>query len=320
MISLNPPELQIDFAYALDEIRQRMLMNSLHNCIEAIDVEDIDNQLHEFVSSPDLQRLAKFGLRGEILFAVPCVLESCPQLIGYYRLLLGYSQKAFYTKESGVGQFKAMEENNSFSERLKQLLPELCIELSRCASALLNGLTDRMISRDFFDDLTLLTLGPQLRGGANVKIGTASIRQVFDILHNIVKNNVVASSVRHFEIRNSSGRRVLIEFASDPDIVIREEIRVNTYRQLIAIEVKGGQDYSNIHNRIGEAEKSHQKAHRDGYIECWTVVNVDRIDMKMAHRESPTTNRFYRISDLLDPNSEAFADFRTCVISTVGIM
>jgi hypothetical protein len=39
-------------------------------------------------------------------------------------------------------------------------------------------------------------------------------------------------------------------------------------RSLAAIEIKGGRDYSNIHNRIGEAEKSHQKAEKQGYVEC----------------------------------------------------
>jgi hypothetical protein len=80
--------------------------------------------------------------------------------------------------------------------------------------------------------------------------------------------------------------------------IIREEMAPGKYRQLIAIEVKGGTDFSNIHNRIGEAEKSHQKARAEGYAECWTVVNVDRIDLDMARRESPSTHRFYRLSDL----------------------
>ncbi len=91
------------------------------------------------------------------------------------------------------------------------------------------------------------------------------------------------------------------------------------YRNLVAIEVKGGQDYSNIHNRVGEAEKSHQKAKKAGYIECWTVVNVDRMDMAMAHRESPTTNKFYRISELLDGTSGEYRDFSLQILSIAGI-
>ncbi len=92
-----------------------------------------------------------------------------------------------------------------------------------------------------------------------------------------------------------------------------------TFRELVAVEVKAGSDFSNIHNRIGEAEKSHQKAKALGYSECWTVVNVDRIDMEMAKRESPTTNRFYRISDLTSEEGADYRDFRDRVISLTGI-
>ncbi len=113
--------------------------------------------------------------------------------------------------------------------------------------------------------------------------------------------------------------KVLIEFASDPDIIIREEMDKGTYRNIIAIEIKGGTDFSNIHNRIGEAEKSHQKARNAGYHECWTVVNVDRIDLAMARKESPSTNRFYCISKLMTPQNEESRDFRNRIISLTGI-
>ena len=96
-------------------------------------------------------------------------------------------------------------------------------------------------------------------------------------------------------------------------------MRPGNYRQLIAIEVKAGADFSNIHNRLGEAEKSHQKARATGYVECWTVVNVDRTDMTLARRESPTTNRFYLISDLITATGNDYQDFKDRVISLTGI-
>ena len=85
------------------------------------------------------------------------------------------------------------------------------------------------------------------------------------------------------------------------------------------IEVKAGEDFSNIHNRIGEAEKSHQKARARGFVECWTVVNVDRLDMAMARRESPSTNRFYRLSAIVSRVGDEYTDFRNRVISLTGI-
>lgn len=91
-------------------------------------------------------------------------------------------------------------------------------------------------------------------------------------------------------------------------------------RNIIAIEVKAGVDFSNIHNRIGEAEKSHQKAKADGYVERWTVVNVDRMDMTMARRESPSTDRFYRLSQIDARTGEEYQDFFNRVVALTGII
>ena len=122
------------------------------------------------------------------------------------------------------------------------------------------------------------------------------------------------------EIKNAAQRKVLIEFAADPDIIIREEMKQGSYRNIIAIEVKAGTDFSNIHNRIGEAEKSHQKARANEYVECWTVVNVDRIDLDMARRESPSTNRFYRLSHLEGKRGDEYEDFWSRIVSLTGIV
>ena len=261
--------------------------------------------------------MARHGLRGELAFPVPCLLENYPKLIGYYRLLLGFSQKAFYSSEFGLSGFKAMEEKGILSKNIKNLLPELCNSLIQSSCLLIDGIGTDRVSKQLLDDLTLLTVGPQLRGGANVRKGAVGIIKVFEAIHKIVKQGTSSSSESKIEILNAAGRKVLIEFAPDPDIVIREEMSPETYRNIIAIEVKGGTDFSNIHNRIGEAEKSHQKAKARGYVECWTVVNVDRIDLKMAHRESPSTNRFYILSDLSSGSPE-YQDFRARVISLTG--
>lgn len=78
-----------------------------------------------------------------------------------------------------------------------------------------------MINAGFFDQLTLLTLGPQLRGGANVQKRTSAISQVFDVIYH-VSASVVRSNSRCIELKNNSGRTVYIQFAADPDI--REEL------------------------------------------------------------------------------------------------
>lgn len=318
-VKFDLPNTQISFAHSLKEIRRMYLQDALTAAVSSMDVATVDAELHTFVGNDLLQMLASRGMRGELLFAVPIVLEENPRLLGYYRLLLGYSQKEFYTAVTGAGMFKSLEEKGTLSLRQRNVLPELCNALNISAKFMLENLEREMVSVAFFDQLTLLTLGPQLRGGANVRKGSSAIMQVFDVVFHIVSGAVIHSTSHCIEVQNKSGRKVLIEFAADPDIVIREELATNVYKNQVAIEVKGGEDYSNIHNRVGEAEKSHQKAKKNGYVECWTVVNVDRMDMEMARKESPTTNRFYHISSLLNQASEEYRDFSLQIRSIVGI-
>lgn len=318
-IVFDLPNTQVGFANTLKELRETFLQDALATTVAVMEINILDSELHEYVDNGSLQTLATHGMRGELLFAVPSILEKNPRLLGYYRLLLGYSQKGFYTAATGAGMFKSLEEKGSLSQKQRSALPELCRALNLSAKYMLEHLKDQMISSGFFDQLTLLTLGPQLRGGANVQKGTSAISQVFDVVYQIVSASVVRSNSRCIELKNNSGRTVYIQFAADPDIVIREELATDKYRNLVAIEVKGGQDYSNIHNRVGEAEKSHQKAKKDGYVECWTVVNVDRIDMNMAQKESPTTNKFNRISELLNQSSAEYRDFSLQILSIAGI-
>ena len=317
--NIPAPELQINFALSLAEIRQRYLQDALSQTVRGLKIPDLDHQLADLVPPHSLTMLAGRSLRGETLFPIPVVLEANPRLLGYYRLLYGYSQKEFYTAVTGVGSFRCMEQRGVLPPARADELPELCRAMCTAGATLLAGIIGQNVTAALLDDLTILTLGPQLRGGANVRTGNAGIVMVFNAIQDIVRPTIINASPRRIEIKNAARRTVLIEFASDPDIVIREEMRHEDYRNIIAIEVKGGRDFSNIHNRIGEAEKSHQKAKDAGFVECWTVVNVDRINMKMAARESPTTNRFYRISSLVAAEGEEYDDFRARVVALTGI-
>jgi hypothetical protein len=315
-IVVPDPELQSSFAAVLSDIRALYLQDALRDAVNGLSVPVIDN---EFVPAHSLTALASHGLRGEMMFPVPSILTANARLLGYYRLLYGYSRKEFYTTATGLSRFAGMEDRGTIAKGLDATLPEMCREMCKAGAMLLAAISGKKVSAALLDDLTLLTLGPQLRGGANVRKGSAGIRTVFNAIHEIVQAAVLSSTETRMTIRNAAGRTVLIEFAADPDIIIREEMRPGHYRQLIAIEVKAGSDFSNIHNRIGEAEKSHQKAKAAGYVECWTVVNVDKIDIAMAHRESPSTNKFYRISDMIAADGDDYIDFRDRIISLTGI-
>lgn len=320
-ICFPPPKLQISFAFALKRFRGVYLQNALLKTVSAMDIAELDKQLAEYVLPGDLATLAQYGLRGELLFAVPAVLEANPHLLGYYRLLMGYSQKEFYGSDKGfgVGYFKSMEEKGKASSDASANLPDLCAAFCSAASALLAGIGPLRVSREFLDDLTLLTVGPQLRGGANNQRGTEGIVNVFEIIREIVAHAIAEVGESAIEVTSATGRPFMIEFAPDPDIIIREEMDHGHYRNVVAIEVKSGTDVSNIHNRIGEAEKSHQKARQRSFTECWTVVNVGKLDMEKAHSESPSTDRFYSLAALSLRSGDEYDDFRRRVLSLTAI-
>jgi hypothetical protein len=318
MFTIPEPELQIGFARALADARKEFLQDALRETVQRLDVPTIDRQLAEIAPAHGLATLAGYGLRGELIFPVPAVIDANPRLVAYYRLLYGFSRKEFH--KPGVGAlFAAAETRGTLSADASAALPEFCRSMAWTGAMLLAGISATDIGAALLDDLTLLTLGPQLRGGSNVRRGMAAIAAVFGVIHEIVGAAIVASDQSRIELRNAARRTVLIEFSSDPDIILRERLLSGAYRHIVAIEVKGGKDFSNVHNRIGEAEKSHQKARSEGYTECWTVVNVDRFDLGMAQRESPSTDRFYRLSDLLAGNGADFEDFRDRILALTGI-
>ncbi len=252
------------------------------------------------------------------MFAVPVVLTANPRLLGYYRLLLGYSQKAFYSSTLGTPGFRSMEDRGVLSKTAQENLGQLSQQFCSCGSYLLNHLPGKAVDVQLFRDLALMTLGAQLRGAANVTIGTQGVVSVFDIIKNVVEPNIADSSPNVIALRNAAGRDVLIEFAADPDIVIKEKMPTGGFRNIIAIEIKAGTDYSNIHNRLGEAEKSHINARRLGFSECWSIINV-ALAPETARQESPSMNRFYLLSDLKSACGEEYSDFRSRIISLTGI-
>jgi len=311
------PDLQITFFHRLKEIRKTYLLDALLSVVATLEIPKIDAELGNFVSRKGLQKVAGWGLRGEIVFPVPCVLQANPKVLGYYRLLLGFSQKQFYGAQYGLGPLRSMEEKGLLSSGNAAFIPDLCQTLCASADLFVQGID--VLSQESVHELTLLTLGPQLRGGTLNTLGIRATMRIFDLISSIIKPSVVSGTDRSIRIQNAAGRPVRIEFASDPDICIREELPSGKFRNLVAIEIKGGRDYSNIHNRIGEAEKSHQKAKKGGYVECWTMVGVMELDMAIARRESPTTDRFYLIEKLTDERSTEFEDFRENLLSRVGI-
>lgn len=294
------------------------LQQALAEAVRGLDLRIINAELDTLAPHEDLAQLASRGIRGELLFAVPCLLRASPKLLGYYRLMLGFSQKEFYNK-SKLARFEAMESDGELPSRLAAELEALCAALVTRASEMANAIGFGRITKELLDDLTLLTLGPQLRGSRNTRIGKAANEAVFEIIERIVHHALCEATDTKLELNNASGRPVTIAFSADPDISVTETISSKTIKSVVAIEIKGGADKSNIWNRLGEAEKSHQSAKQRGFVEFWTIYNVPDLDQAKAKEKSPTTTRLYSLIELSDQTSDAFLDFRDRLISLVGI-
>jgi hypothetical protein len=210
-----------------------------------------------------------------------------------------------------------MENDNVLTEATSDLLRPFCESLVESSWILVNGLPE--LSKETISSLTLLTLGPQFRGSRNVNLGIEAIKTVFALTKAIVSDQVTEEGETYLEVVSAAGRIYRIEFAPDPDIAIRQVLQDGSYRNRIAIEIKGGTDFSNIHNRLGEAEKSHQKAKGEGFTQFWTVINVTGINKPVWKQETPTTNELFYLEEIADVKSAEHARFREYLVSEIGI-
>jgi len=314
------PDLQIAFFARLQELKSELLLDALLEVVAGIDIDILDEEVRRFVPEEYRRRMCRWGLRAELVFVVPCILEACPRLLGYYRLLLGFSQKEFY-RVSGLAPFKVLEERGRIPDKRRADVPALCRALADCAGKLLDGVG--ALDRQSIHEMTLLTLGPQLRGSfLNLK-GQRAVQQVFELIRSIVPEGKRPAGFQPvIRFPNAAGREITIVFGGDPDVSVREELDGGSVRKILAIEIKGGSDRSNVHNRLGEAEKSHQKARAAGYIERWTIVGVEKWDEdleKLARKESPTTNRFFVLQQITQRDSAPARDFLEELRSRLGL-
>jgi hypothetical protein len=167
-------------------------------------------------------------------------------------------------------------------------------------------------------ELPLLTLGAQLQGSNNNVIGKQAVFDAFLSIREIVKDHVVEEQETRVVLKNSAGRAVVIALAADPDVRIQEEFS-GELQNKVAIEIKGGTDRSNAHNRAGEAEKSHQKAKNDGFRDFWTIIATKGLDIKKLKQESPTTNSWFDAAQVLGREGEDWSEFRNRLAGQVGI-
>jgi len=311
------PSRQVVFHQILVAARKSLLMDGLSEALSQLDPAITKKQILDYVPADAQKILAAAGVRDEHVFPIPAILEKKPTLIGYYRLLLGISQKRFYRKGTGMGLFKSMETRGLFNPNKRPDLHRFCTVMAENLADLVRQISPKVTARDV-SELQLLTLGAQLYGSNNNAIGKQATLDVFLSVVEIVKKFIVSQDNTKITVHNASKRKTIIALSSDPDIRIQEEFE-GKLRNILAIEIKGGTDVSNAHNRAGEAEKSHRKAKRQDYRDYWTIISLAGVDPAMLQQESPTTNSWFDVAQVLAREGNDWKEFRSRFAGAVGI-
>ena len=314
-----PTGKQVYVAAFLARVRQTGLHDAVRDAARQVAAGTLRSEMTTYAPATGLQAIQGSGVRDEEVFAVPSLLRQAPGTLAYYRLLLGVSQKQFYTTKSGLNIFKPMEERQEINPAVDPNIGDLCTEMNEAMSVLMHALPQASLRQDV-DQLPLLTLGAQADGSWRGQIGATATKGVFEAMKAVVKGHGKPYTETDVSITvvNNSGREVTLALAPDPDLVIREDVQGSLVYKA-AIEIKGGADYANIHNRVGEAEKSHQKARNDSAQDCWTVIDLNRADMTILRCESPTTREWLNVNDVLNQSGPGWSRLTTLTISAMGI-
>lgn len=290
-------------------------MDGLSEALGSVDPARLKSEVVKYVPKDAQKLLAASGIRDEHVFPLPSVLEMKPTLVGYYRLLLGSPQKTFYGSGTGMGPFKRMEASGVVRDAA--LLDAFCAAMAESLAELVRQISPR-IERGDITELPLLTFGSYLQGQNNTTIGKVATQEVFLVIAEIVQPFAVQRTERRITVMNASGRKVSIALASDPDVAITEDFSGKLSNK-VAIEIKGGTDKSNAHNRAGEAEKSHQKAAGKGFKDFWTIIALTGLKVETLVEESPTTNDWFDASQVLARSGSGWENFRNRIVEAVGI-
>ncbi len=315
------PAGQIDFYSRLQAVRTRYLHEALAVTVEAesFSLTALDGELAAYAAAAHLKRLASFHLRGETFFAVPYLLDRSPYLLGYYRLLYGFSCKAFY-EQGPFKRFQRLENRGEIDERVRGELAALCRGLCATAGMLVERIEN--VSLSVVNELQVLTLGAQFRGSGNVKLGQDAADGFFALLRSLLSPYSPDVKGRTLTFINDSKLAVKVRFGSDPDVSVTQQL-ASEDRKLAAIELKGGGDSSNIWNRLGEAEKSQLKAKERGFNDLWTVTKVDLTSDSALHAkaraQSPSTTRFFCLGRIADSTTAEAIAFRQVLGSIMGV-
>lgn len=245
------------FVTYLEHARHTILHEALASTCGGIDANILRTEMIAYVPQEGLKALHGSGVRDEDVFAVPVVLKANPSLIGYYRLLLGVSQKQFYTTKNGLSPFKTAETKGRFSPHTLDQIKEFCTAINQKMTQLVGALPTRNLKYDV-SHLPVMALGAQADGAWRNTIGFSATASVFASVKQIIMESghqYNEPDGNTLEVVNNSRRVVRVQLSPDPDIVIREIFEKDGREipaYIAAIEIKGGTDRANVHNRAGE--------------------------------------------------------------------
>ncbi len=308
---------QATFHPLLVAARKTKLEKAVSEAAAACEQGELRTEIAKFGNVDVLAIASAAGIRDEHVVATPCILKQKPSVLGYYRLLAGLSKKQFYHGSTSFGSLMAIEEGGTLTTRQEVHFNAVCKALNGLIADLVIPLKSHF-SIDDIHDLPLLQLGAQLDGAYRVKIGEVASQEVFKVITEILHKHVKQATPKRIELIDATRTNVRIVCSSDPDIEITRSDGSARPRR-IAIEIKGGVDLSNAHNRAGEAEKSHIKAKRAGCTEFWTIASLPPNGLDAFKAQSPTTSIWFDLPDVLARTGATWDEFRRQLSSAVGV-
>lgn len=193
-------------------------------------------------------------------------------------------------------------------------------------SLLLTSINQSNLAQDLAE-LPLMTLGIYADGVWRNIIGVQASQYVFEAIKQIVKSfpiNILNDNERCLRFKTDKGCIYRVEISSDPDISIFLERKAGQKEEekVLCIEIKGGQDVANVHNRAGEAEKAHLKATKAGWHERWTIIYIIGLQPSQADKlrtESPSTDHWFDINEVCTQSGKTYELFKNILSYKLGL-
>lgn len=179
----------------------------------------------------------------------------------------------------------------------------------------------RLDERDL-SDLALLTLSPTLQGRRNVVIGNKAISGIMDSIRLVIEPWITLDTGAILHFQTPSRVAYELRVASDPDIsldiLLPTAIGTPQRQPIAALEVKGGKDISNAHDRTGEAEKSHLKAAAAGYSHRWTIMELAGLSLARIRSETPSSTAIFDTAQIIARTGPSWDAFRANLTALLG--